>query len=354
MTQLNIFLDRITKLQKALKAKGVDGALVDDPTDLLYLTGLQLSLGSLYVLQRKSCLFVDGRYFEVAKKVSPVPVEKLSKENQESFLKGVKTLSFDGDKMSYSSFINLRKLSRKVGCKLISNTEFMRDLRLIKDVGEIAKMKNSAKFAYGAYQMLKGKLKPGVTEIELARELEIYCLKNGAEKVSFEPIIAFGKNSSLPHHHSGETKLKANDIALFDLGVVLDQYCSDMTRVEFVGKPDPELKRLFDVNRAAQKAALALCKPGVKLKELDLAARKVMAAAGLEEYFVHNLGHGIGLKVHEFPRINKEGINKNVELEAGMAITIEPGLYLPGKGGVRYEDTIIITPKGYTNLYPES
>ncbi|MBS0629571.1 MAG: aminopeptidase P family protein [Verrucomicrobia bacterium] len=349
MTQLNIFLERIKKLQKALRAEKLDGCLVDHSVDLLYLTGLQLSLGALFVLQRKCCLFVDGRYFEVAQKTSPIAVEKLSDENKKAFLKGVKTLAFDGDHVSYNQFLQLKKLK----VQLVSKPELIRDLRLIKDVGEIGKMKRSAEFGYMAYLMLKGLLKPGITEIELARELEIYCLKNGAEKMSFEPIIAFGKNSSLPHHRSGDTKLKANDIALFDLGVVLDKYCSDMTRVEFVGKPDPQLKKLYDVNLEAQRAALAVCKPGVKLKELDLAARKVMAKAGLEEYFVHNLGHGIGLQVHEFPRINKVGINKDVELEPGMAITIEPGLYLPGKGGVRYEDTIIITPRGYTNLYPE-
>lgn len=349
MTQLNIFLERIKKLQKALKAKRLDGCLIDDSVDLLYLTGLQLSLGALFVLQRKSCLFVDGRYFEVAEKTSPVPVQKLSDENKRVFLKGVETLAFDGDHMSYSNFLQLGKLK----LKLSSHPELLRDLRLIKDVGEIGKMKKSAEFGYMAYLMLKGSLRPGVTEIELATELKIYCLKNGAEDVSFEPIIAFGKNSSLPHHRSGDTKLKKNDIALFDLGVVLDNYCSDMTRVEFVGKVDPELKRLYDVNFEAQRAALALCKPGVKLKELDLAARKVMAKAKVEHLFVHTLGHGIGLKVHEFPRLSKDGINKDVELQAGMAITIEPGLYLPGKGGVRYEDTIIITPKGYVNLYPE-
>lgn len=347
MTQLNLFLERIKKLQKALKAEKLDGCLVDDSVDLLYLTGLQLSLGALFVLQNKSCLFVDGRYFEVAVKFSPVPVEKL--ENKQKYVAGLNNLAFDGDHMTYSNFMQLKKLK----VKLVSKPELLRDLRLIKDMGEIGTMKKAAEFGYMAYLMLKSLLKPGVTEIELARALEIYALQNGAEGMSFEPIIAFGKNSSLPHHRSGETKLKVNDIALFDLGVIVDKYCSDMTRVEFVGKPDPELKKLYDVNFKAQRAALAKCKPGVKLKELDLAARKVMAEAGLEKYFVHNLGHGIGLKVHEYPRINKDNANKDVELEPGMAITIEPGLYLPGKGGVRYEDTIIITPRGYTNLYPE-
>lgn len=225
---------------------------------------------------------------------------------------------------------------------------------MIKDEGEIRKMKKSAQFAFEAYQFAKRKLKVGITEGELARDLEIYCLKKGAERMSFESIIAFGKNTALPHHHPSKTKLKANDIVLFDLGVVLDGYCSDMTRVDFVGKVDPKLRHLYEVNRAAQRVALAKCKPGVRLKELDRAARRVMKSAGLEEYFIHSLGHGVGLDVHEYPRIKFDGVDRNLELQVGMAITIEPGLYLPGKGGVRYEDTVVITPKGYTNLYPES
>ena len=213
-------------------------------------------------------------------------------------------------------------------------------------------MKKSAECAYTAYQYIRKKLKVGVTEIELAKLLEIYCLKNGARGMSFEPIIAFGKNTVLPHHHPGKTKLKANDIDLFDLGVMLGGYASDMTRVDFVGKVDPKLREIFEVNKAAQRMALAKCRPGVRLKELDIAARRVMKSAGLEEYFVHGLGHGVSLEVHEQPSIKKTSPDRNVELKAGMAITIEPGLYLPGKGGVRYEDTIIITEKGYTNLYP--
>lgn len=353
MMQSKIFSERIKKLQQSLPAEEVDLFLVENPVELFYLTGLSLSLGYLFVQEKKSILFVDGRYLEIARKKSPVPVEELSGEGQLSFLKGGKILGFNGDKISFSNFTALKKLCRKVKITIISKPHLLKKQRLIKDKTEVALMKKSALFAYQAYTYIKKKLKPGVTEIELARELQIYCLKNGAEKMSFEPIIAFGKNSSLPHHHPGQTRLKVNDIALFDLGVVVDNYCSDMTRVVFTGKEDPQLKQLFGVNRAAQLAALAQCRPGVALKELDIAARAVMKKAGLEEYFVHSLGHGIGLEVHEYPRIKKDNLDRNLLLEAGMAITIEPGLYLPGKGGVRYEDTIIITPNGYVNLYPE-
>jgi len=336
-----------------LRKEASDVCFIKNPVDLAYLTGIQMSLGHLFVTQTRGRLFVDGRYFSAVKDKSPVPVESLKKENEIDFLKGSKRLCFDGSTLTFEETTTLRSICRKAKLKTESNPHLMKKMRLIKDETEIALMKKSGRFAYEAYQWLVKKAKPGMSEIELATQLKIYCLKKGAEEMSFEPIVAFGKNTALPHHHPGKTKLKENDILLFDLGVVLDGYCSDMTRVHFIGKKDPKLAHLFEVNKAAQKVALAKCRPGTLLKELDQAARRVMKAAGLEEYFVHGLGHGIGREVHEYPRINSDGPDRNLPLEAGMAITIEPGLYLPGKGGVRYEDTVVITPKGYTNLQKE-
>ncbi len=353
MTKSKVYSHRIKKLQKALPSEGVDAFFVTNPVDLFYLTGMHMSLGHLYVQKTNARLFVDGRYFQAAKVQSAIAADSLGIENEVAFLKGVKTLAFDGSTMTYAATQKLQKMARKAKIKIASKPDTLQRLRMIKDAGEITKMRRSAKFGYGAYEYIRKKCKPGVTEKEIAKKLELYCLEKGAERMSFEPIIAFGKNTALPHHHPGNTKLKANDIILFDLGVVLDDYCSDMTRVDFVGKVDPKLLHIYEVNRAAQKVAVAKCRPGVCLKELDMAARRVMKSAGLEEYFIHSLGHGIGLEVHESPRIKFDGIDRNLKLEAGMAITIEPGLYLPGKGGVRYEDTVVITEKGVANLYPE-
>jgi Xaa-Pro aminopeptidase len=312
-----------------------------------------MSRGHLIIRKQSACLFVDGRYLTVADSQSAIQVEELNGENEIGFLKGCKVLGFDGSVLTYDEHLLLWKKARKAKIKLLSRPNLLRELRMIKDASEICKMKKSAHFAYNAYLFIRKKLRMGVTELELARRLELYCLEKGAEKMSFEPIIAFGKNSALPHHHPGKTKLKENDIALFDLGVVLDGYCSDMTRVDFVGKENRTLRHLFDINRAAQRMALANCKPGVKLKELDSAARKVMKSADLEHLYVHSLGHGVGLEIHESPSVNFDGSDRNMTLKEGMFITIEPGLYLPGKGGVRYEDTIMITKKGYKNLYPQ-
>jgi Xaa-Pro aminopeptidase len=349
MSRSKIFLKRIATLQAALQNEGLDGFFIEDPVDLFYFTGLKMSLGHLFVLQDRCTLFVDGRYTEAARGQKEIAVETLSDANETAFLKGVSRLGFRGDRMVFAHYTHLRKKQ----VKLISKPSLIQALRRIKDPEELSLLQKSAHFNYKAYAYLRKQLKVGITEEELVKRLKIYCLEQGSEGVSFDPIIAFGKNSALPHYHPGGTKLRANDIVLIDMGVVLEGYCSDMTRVDFFGTPDPKLKDLYEVNLEAQRAALSKCRPGVKLKELDLAARQVMRKAGVEELFVHSLGHGIGLELHESPRIKFDGADRSLKLEPGMVITVEPGLYLPGKGGVRYEDTVVITPTGYVNLYPE-
>lgn len=351
-SNLKTFLSRIKVVQAHLKEETVDAIFVDNPIDLFYLTGMHMSLGHLYISQKSARLFVDGRYKEAAEVQSATQVGNLEEREELAFLKGAKTLVFDSNALTYSGFIKLKKKVAKQKVKLLPKASPIGPFRMIKDAGEVERMRISAKFAYRAYKYIRSKVKTGVTELELATSLRLFCLKNGAEGMSFDPIVAFGKNTALPHHHSGKTKCKANDVILFDLGVMLDGYASDMTRVDFIGKTPPKLLQIFEVNKRAQQAALSECRPGVSLKRLDDAARKVMAKANLEKYFIHSLGHGIGLEVHEGPRIKFDGPDRNLKLREGMAITIEPGLYLPGIGGVRYEDTIVITHDGYENLYP--
>jgi Xaa-Pro aminopeptidase len=212
-------------------------------------------------------------------------------------------------------------------------------------------MKKSAALVWKGFEHIRRSLKVGVTEKELALSFEIFCRKQGAEKLSFDPIIAFGKNTAYPHYRAGDVKLKKDQLVLIDIGVVVDHYHSDMTRTVFFGNPDPRLVLLETVVKKAHAAALKLCKVGTKVGDLDKAARQVIEKAGLKELILHSLGHGIGLETHEFPRLKYKGEDQSTLLQEGMVITIEPGLYLPGVGGVRYEDTIVITSKGYTNFY---
>ncbi|MBS0648486.1 MAG: aminopeptidase P family protein [Verrucomicrobia bacterium] len=340
------FLNRITQVQSLLKSWKTSGCLIEDPLDLFYLTGLQLSLGMLVILPSKAELFVDGRYMEFAKKNSPVPVQLLDKA--EAFLRSLPSLAFDSHIATVERAEKLKKLYPGT---LTPIPQLLKQLRAIKDAAELKAMKKSAAVLWKGFEHIRRSLKIGMTEKEVALAFEIYTRKLGAERLAFDPIIAFGKNSAYPHYRAGNAKLKKGDVVLVDIGVVVDRYHSDMTRTFFFGKADPRLVLLDTVVKKAHGAALALCKSGTKVGDLDQAARKVIQAAGLQGLIAHSLGHGIGLETHEFPRIKFQGEDHDAVLREGMVITIEPGLYLPGVGGIRHEDTAQITAKGYNNFY---
>lgn len=336
---------RLKKFQKSLKEGGV---IIDHPIDLFYLTGLKLSLGRLIVTALDARLFVDGRYLESAQKNKIVKAELLSKEALQAFAAKIPYLSFDGATTSAMQMELLKKLFPKK-LKMVSHP--LQKLRAIKDKMEMGALCKSAKLLWKGFEMICSLLKEGVTEESLALEFELYVRRQGASGLSFDPIIAFGENSAMPHYRAGRRKLKKGDIVLIDIGVVVDEYASDMTRVVHFGEIDPRLKVLHKVVLAAHAAALSLCRPGVAIGKLDQAAREEMKRAHVEHLYVHSLGHGIGLETHEFPKVRFKGEDQEVVLQEGMAITIEPGLYLPGVGGVRHEDTLIITSNGYKNLY---
>jgi Xaa-Pro aminopeptidase len=343
-------MSRINKLKQFLEDHKIDAIIINDPTNLFYLTGLSLSAGNLVVSRSKTHLFVDGRYLILAKEKNPCPVSLNSEEELKDFFSPNAKIGFDGGYFTYETWEAWQRRVEKwkKGNSLVSID--LKTLRLIKDASEIAIMKKAADLTKKGFQHLQSLLKEGVSEIELANEFTCYCLKHGASKTSFDPLIAFGVNTAYPHHRSDKTTLKKNDLVYMDLGVVLDNYCSDMTRPFFFGEKDPKLALIYDTVLKAQKKALSLCKPNTLTSALDQAAREVMAEAKLEEYFAHSLGHGVGLQIHEYPKI-KWDVNKHLPLQEGMVITIEPGIYVEALGGVRYEDTIVITKDGHENFY---
>lgn len=351
---------RVQALRKYLRTNHLDAMIIDDLLNIFYLTGMELSLGTLLVTQNSARLIVDNRYYETCKKQSPVPVferkegwlEKLLSQKSFSHLK---SLGFDRENSSYAFYQNYKKLLRKVvksnpqrkaiTLKPLNNP--IRSLRAIKDKEEIQKLKKAAKLGSEGYDYLLTLLKTGATELELAAELEIFWKKKGSKGLGFDPIIAFGPNSSMPHYKPSNAKLKKGVPVLIDIGVNLNHYHSDMTRVPFFGAPSKKMEKIYHVVWEAQEAALAFCKPGTTLKELDSIAREVISSHNFGKYFIHNLGHGIGLEIHEHPFIRG---NSKETLEEGMLVTIEPGIYLPDIGGVRIEDTVLITKKGHENL----
>lgn len=354
------YLTRVQKLQKTIQELGCDALLIDDPLNTLYLTGLNLSAGKLLIHANGAYLIVDNRYFELCQKTSPFPVLP---EGNFSFevhlarpdLTFIKTLGFDSENTSYKNYLEMEKCVKKAieqnrKLTLIPLDNPVKKQRMIKDPSEIAILREAASLGSKGYDFVCSFLKEGISESEVALELEIFWKKQGSKALAFEPIIAFGANSSMPHYRAGNERLKKGHVVLIDIGVNYRHYHSDMTRVLYFGEPDEKIRRIFSIVEEAQKAALKICRPGTLIGEVDAAARDHIASKGLGENFTHSLGHGIGLEIHEFPILRNSPPYKEMPLEAGMVITIEPGIYLPGIGGVRLEDSIVITEKGYEDL----
>jgi Xaa-Pro aminopeptidase len=351
------YLQRIKNLQANLKEKALDSLLIDSPIDLFYLTGISLSLGRIVITQKDSHLFVDGRYIESCKKQSPISV---SLSNDNAFLtflistvEAAKTLAFDSSFTSFHNYEALSRLLSKSSCKELKLIPFeapLKNIRNIKEEEEILSLKKAASLGSRGFDFACSLLKEGIREEEIATELEIFWKREGSDKIAFDINVSFGANSSMPHHRAGATALMKGDTVLMDIGVTLNSYNSDMTRVVFFGEPQAEILKIFHIVKQAQETALELCKPGTTIGELDRISRKVIEDAGYGEFYTHSLGHGIGLEVHEYPILKDSALYKECTLTPGMAITIEPGIYLPDKGGIRIEDTIVITENAYENL----
>jgi len=335
-------MNRIQKIQKSLNMWGVDLLIIDNPIDLFYLTGLDLSAGRLVIFENKATLYVDGRYYESCKESSSIPVALQAKENPFPTFEE-KRIGFDAHVTTFEAYEKLAALKGE----RVALPNPMHVIREVKEGDEISLLRQAAELGSKGFDFVVSQLTEGVTEEEMAIELELFWRKSGGEKLAFAPHIAFGANSAYPHYHVGKRSLKRGDIVLIDIGVVYDHYHSDMTRVVFFGEPDKKLEKIYHIVHAAQLKALELCKPKIPIAELDQAARDLIDAEGYGEYFLHSLGHGVGLEIHEAPWIRKNGIGF---LEEGMVLTIEPGIYLSGVGGVRLEDTVVITEDGYENL----
>lgn len=346
---------RLQRLQHSLPALDCQAVLIEDPIDLYYLTGLELSTGKLLVAADQAALIVDKRYFELCQQRSPVPVWEAETHPLNTCLTSpefavLKTLGFDGAKTSYKNYRQLEKQTVPHAIQLRPLDAPLQPLRAIKDPDEIQLLRDAASLGSLGFDFVLSLLKEGITEIEVADQLEIFWKKHGSKGLAFDPIIAFGANSSMPHYRAGRARLKKGDIVLVDIGVNLHHYHSDMTRTVFFGTPHPQLLAIHAIVQQAQRAALARCRPGITLGELDAAARELIAAQGFGPQFSHSLGHGVGLEIHEYPPVKNAPPYQNVPLAAGMVITIEPGIYLPQLGGVRIEDTVAITADGCEDL----
>lgn len=346
-------------IDQILSSLNIQALLIEDFSTIFYLTGCSVSSGVVLVFPDEIILFVDHRYWNEVSEKNPHKTLLLSQENinlslKELSLEGIR-IGFDATKLTVAGYEKYHQqfTDANLSFEMIACDRPLKEMRLIKSAQEVATMKIAAKIAWEGFLYAASLLKEGITEKEIALAFEIFAREKGAEELSFNPIIAFGKNAAIPHHESDDTKLKKDQIVLMDLGIVYHGYCSDMTRTVFFGKKHPKLFEIYQIVYETQKEVLKHCRPGISIGELDQIARACFKERQVEELYLHSLGHGIGIDVHEFPRVRFDADEKDLTLEEGMCITIEPGLYIKALGGVRYEDTILITSNGYENFYPE-
>ena len=346
MTLQQRVMEKIAALQKLMTRDGLDGLVITNNIDQFYLLGFYFYLGEAVLLLHKGGLtcFTRQLYVEPLKQKYPF-MQTVGQDKQmaaaavaETARLGLKRVGFDAGKESYMA----GSLFKAAG--FVEAESYASELRQVKDEHEIAVLRDSNRIAYETYEYIKPLLKTGVTEFEVAAEMEKFMRVKGASATSFLTIIAFGENTANPHHETSHRVLKDNEAVLMDFGCIYNGYCSDITRSWWHGDNEPEeYTKIWHIVDKARQTGIAAEKPGVAAQKVDAAARAIITDAGYGEYFTHRLGHGVGMEIHEEPCNDQ---TTAAVLKKGNVVTVEPGIYLPGKFGVRLEDTTVITETG--------
>lgn len=351
----NEFLERRDRIGAELGDRKLDAMLVTSAANVRYLTGFTGSNGAVLVLPGEAIFFTDPRYaiqsrreISCATQVCKGPI--LPAVAEVAARLHIVRLGFERAHLSWEGYDVLRG-KMPVNASLEPVTGFVEAHRTMKSAAEIELIRRSVAANSKAFERAVRGVRAGMRERNLAAEIEHQMRRLGAEKPSFETIVAAGERTALPHAHPTDATLKPQQLVLIDMGTFLEGYASDMTRMLFLGTPGARVKRMYRAVLEAQMAALDAVRPGVTTAHVDRQARRVLKAYGLERAFVHSTGHGLGLEIHEMPRIGKRD---KTRLAAGMAITIEPGVYLEGFGGIRIEDTVVVTARGCEVLTPTS
>jgi len=334
------FDKRIEKVREYLHNKKIDAFFTKNPSHIFYITGLLEIEGYLIIEKDNIYFFTSPLYFKesldsLQSNVKNLYVKELKNDNFQKFLSKYKKIGFINSELSYTSYKNFQE---KIKAKLIGIDDFILNMRMKKDIEEIELIKMAEKIARNTIEKIKEKIREGVNELDIVAEIKYQIIKNGARKEAFEPIVASGIHSSYPHHKSKNKKIKNGEIVVIDLGADYNGYKSDLTYSFFIGKIDEEVKKIYKIVDETQKICINYAKNG-KLKGKDLYKKAVenFKKYKLEKFFIHGLGHGIGIDVHEKPILNNKSedeiIKKNV-------FTIEPGIYIPEKFGIRLEKMV--------------
>lgn len=342
--------NRIDGLIKKLNKHHIDALLVTKPENIFYLTSFFADDIVLVVSSKKSFLITDFIYAEAASRFFDDLLEVFVTKDKDSFTKTIagavskhriKKLGFESLSMSFFKYKKLKQTLKRI--KLIATEDMIESMREIKEKGEILALKRVLKITAETFKIVKKRLSPDVTELDVAKYIKETFIKKGADGHSFEPIVATQPSSSQPHYTPEKKRLGSNKAILVDLGAKLDGYNSDLTRICLLGKISSKFAKLYTILLNAQKRAIERIKPGVKIRDVDLAARQHIDSKGLGKFFGHSLGHGIGLEIHERPSVSY--YNKDFVKE-GMVFTVEPGIYIPGYGGLRIEDVVLVSKSG--------
>lgn len=334
---------RVEKLRNLMKEKEVASVLISKKENVIYLSGFTGSNALLFITETKTFLITDFRYvIQASQECRQYEV----REYKDSIEDEIKSLAFENEVSNVGieekdlTHFQYDKLKNKIpDIGFVYFGEILDSLRIIKDDNELKNIKKSVEITDEVFEEVLKYIKPGVTENEIASEIQYQIRKKGGKGHSFEIIVASGLRSAMPHGVASDKKINSNEPVLLDFGSIYNNYCSDMTRTVFVGEPEEELKKIYNIVLKAQRNAIEYIKEGIACKEVDSIAREYIAQNGYGDYFGHALGHGVGLEIHENPRLSTKC---DIVLKNGMTVTVEPGIYIKNIGGVRIEDLIVI------------
>lgn len=343
---------RIKHLMEKLFENNIDGLIVNKPENIFYITGFS-GEGLTIITGQQNFIITDFRYTEQAQHETTGFEIVETRPGVSLFLiaynlikeLGLNTIGVESRSLSVKEYDELSVYFKNIN--LIKTDGLIEELRTIKDASEIKFIKTAQQITDKVFEHILDFIKPGVRELDLVAELEYFMKKSGSRNVAFETILISGPKTSLPHSVPSERKLQPEDFITIDFGARFKGYCSDMTRTVIIGKPSERQLSIYNTVLDAQTMALEMIKPGLKGKDVDDVARKYISKQGYGNYFGHGLGHGVGLEIHEAPRLSPNGENV---LLPGMVVTVEPGIYIENFGGVRIEDMVVLTENGCENL----
>lgn len=353
---------RQQRLQNSLSTHRLDALLVTHPPNLRYLCGFTGSAGALLLTEKKAVFITDGRYTEQARaevRAAQIVIARQGPlaaaaawlaSHQKKGRRGPSKIGMESEHMTVAARSRLARMLPS-GFRLREAPALVEQARMVKDQDEIACLRSAVLLGASLFDRALEVIRPGVSETEVAAVMEYAARTAGAQAMSFETIIASGERSALPHGRASQALIPGQGFVVCDFGVILSGYCSDMTRTVWVGQPCAEARRMYQAVKQAQQAAVDAVKPGISVSDVDRTARKSLQKSGLAKYFTHSTGHGVGLEIHEAPRVAAGQVEV---LQPGMVITIEPGVYLPGRWGVRIEDMVVVTEQGCEVLTPTS